>query len=134
MSKPAGQAGGTGYSDDLPVPNPTLYYDGDCSLCQRLVVFMQKQDRHGIFDLTPLQSPDFIEHIPNAEELRQLDTAVLATADGMVRIRSTAIVQVLRLLGGKWKAASLLLWLIPLPLRDWGYKFIARHRPRKPES
>ena len=118
----------------MPELATTLYYDGDCSLCQRLVVFIQKQDRHGVFTLTPLQSPDFIEHIPNAEELRQLDTAVLATADGMVRIRSTAIIQVLRLLGGKWKAASLLLWLIPLPLRNWGYQFIARHRPRKPES
>jgi len=44
--------------------------------------------------------------------------------------RSDAVIFVLRQLGGVWQALAVLLWLIPRPLRDWGYGVVAHYRYR----
>jgi predicted DCC family thiol-disulfide oxidoreductase YuxK len=35
---------------------------------------------------------------------------------------------VLRYLGGVWRLLAGVFSLVPRPIRDWGYDFIARHR------
>ena len=47
----------------------------------------------------------------------------------MVR-RSSAVVGLLRQLGGPWRVVGTLLWLVPRPLRDVGYRVVARSRYR----
>jgi predicted DCC family thiol-disulfide oxidoreductase YuxK len=49
---------------------------------------------------------------------------------GQVARHSTAIVRVLRELGGVWSLLGCLLWLVPRPLRDFGYRCIASQRYR----
>ena len=41
---------------------------------------------------------------------------------------SSAVSRTLRLLGGRWWLVGALLWLVPRPLRNLGYRTIARHR------
>jgi predicted DCC family thiol-disulfide oxidoreductase YuxK len=46
-----------------------------------------------------------------------------------VFVRSAAALRVARYLGGAWMLA-LAAWLVPRPLRDAAYDFVARHRHR----
>jgi predicted DCC family thiol-disulfide oxidoreductase YuxK len=63
-------------------------------------------------------------HLPTID----FDTFVYIS-DGKVYDRSTAALTVLRDLGGFGKLMYIFI-LIPRPLRDWVYRFIARHRYR----
>jgi predicted DCC family thiol-disulfide oxidoreductase YuxK len=44
-------------------------------------------------------------------------------------LRSAAVVQVAKRLRWPWKAHAIL-WLVPKPLRDAGYRWVARRRRR----
>ena len=63
------------------------------------------------------------------EDVADLDTVVFVD-DGVLFRRSSAIVGLLRQLGGPWRLVATLLWLIPRPLRDVGYRMVARSRYR----
>jgi predicted DCC family thiol-disulfide oxidoreductase YuxK len=56
------------------------------------------------------------------------DTMVLASG-GRAYVRSAAVVQVAKRLRWPWKAHAIL-WLVPKPLRDAGYRWVARRRRR----
>ena len=49
--------------------------------------------------------------------------------DERVLIRSAAGLRIARYMGGIWRLAALA-WIVPRPLRDAAYDFIARHRHR----
>jgi predicted DCC family thiol-disulfide oxidoreductase YuxK len=55
---------------------------------------------------------------------------VVQTRDGSLLMRSDAWVHILRRLGGGWKVIAALTVVIPRPLRDVFYDFIARIRYR----
>lgn len=63
------------------------------------------------------------------EPNRQLDTMVLHTSEGQWT-HSSAVVRVLWMLGGFWSVCGWLLWIIPKPLRDFGYRTFASIRYR----
>jgi predicted DCC family thiol-disulfide oxidoreductase YuxK len=48
--------------------------------------------------------------------------------DNVPYIRSDATLKVMRLMGGAWKMLATLGWLIPRPLRDYAYTWVARNR------
>jgi predicted DCC family thiol-disulfide oxidoreductase YuxK len=48
--------------------------------------------------------------------------------DGVLYRRSAAVVRILWGLGGFWKFLGGLLWLVPLPLRDLGYRAVSASR------
>lgn len=51
----------------------------------------------------------------------------LEAADDYPLTRSAAGLRVAAYLGGFWRLA-LILWIVPRPIRDWGYDMVARHR------
>ena len=55
---------------------------------------------------------------------------IVQTPDGSVLMRSNALVHILRRLGGGWKILAALVAVIPRPLRDVFYDFVARVRYR----
>ncbi len=55
---------------------------------------------------------------------------VLRMPTGETYVRSAAAVRVLWLVGGVWGWLGTLLWLVPLPLRDLGYRLFAASRYR----
>jgi predicted DCC family thiol-disulfide oxidoreductase YuxK len=106
----------------------TVFFDGVCGLCNASVDFILRHDRRGAFQLSPLQGTTAQSLLP--ESLRErLDTLVLRTESGTF-IRSAAVVRILWGLGGLWAVAGWLLWLIPKPLRDWGYRIVSANRIR----
>ena len=106
-----------------------LFYDGHCGLCHRAVKFVLKHDRSGrAFRFAPLQGATFQSRVPAADRADLPDSVVVLTADGSLLVRSDAFVHILRRLGGGWRILAGVLAVVPRPLRDVGYNFIARTR------
>jgi predicted DCC family thiol-disulfide oxidoreductase YuxK len=102
-----------------------LYFDGLCGLCNRLVDWLVRRDRTGQLRFAPLQGTTAAARLP-AGWAEDLATVVLER-DGRLSGRSTAALEAVALLGGPWRAVSLLK-AVPRPLRDAIYDGIARRR------
>lgn len=84
------------------------------------------RDRQQQFRFAPLQGETARDCLGNAAgEL--LSSVVLLDATGIYR-KSDAVWRMLLRLGGVWPWAGWMLRLVPRPIRNWGYDFIARHR------
>jgi predicted DCC family thiol-disulfide oxidoreductase YuxK len=108
---------------------PLLFFDGVCNLCDASVGFVLDHDPQAIFRFAPLQSnlarTTMAQHGLRAEDL---DTVVLVD-DGRAYTRSTAVLKLLARLPAPWSWLSLFL-VVPRPLRDLVYRFVARNRLR----
>ena len=103
---------------------PILFFDGECGLCDGFAAFLVRADRKRIFRLAPLAGKTARALLPESGE--HWETLVLLEGERL-SVRSDAVIRTLRRLGGLWKA-TVLFRIVPRPLRDAGYDFIARHR------
>jgi predicted DCC family thiol-disulfide oxidoreductase YuxK len=115
----------------MPDPaNPVLLYDGVCGLCNRLVRFVLKRDRHAHFCFASLQSHHAARILePHGLHPHDLNT-LYVLADERLSTRADAVIFILRELGGLWRVAAAAFSIFPKPIRDWGYNVAARHRYR----
>jgi predicted DCC family thiol-disulfide oxidoreductase YuxK len=117
-----------------PLSSPIVFYDGVCGLCNRLVQFLLKRDRHDRLRFASLQS-EFASSLLKRHGLdsRDLDTVYLVLdykqSSERVLARSDAILYLLRQLGGVWGIAGLGR-VLPKWVRDGIYKIIAGNRYR----
>jgi predicted DCC family thiol-disulfide oxidoreductase YuxK len=127
MAKPAVPAPA---ASTLPsAPHATLYYDGDCGLCDRFVQFVLRHDGREYFRFAPLQTEAGQEHLARLGlSGSDLKTVVLVEADQSY-VRSTATLRVCRQLAGAWPLLYALI-IVPKPLRDGIYSLIMRTRKR----
>jgi predicted DCC family thiol-disulfide oxidoreductase YuxK len=108
-----------------------LFYDGHCALCHWAVKFVLKHDHSGnAFRFAPLQGETFQSRVGAGRRAGLPDSVVVLTEDGALLVRSNAFLHILRRLGGAWKALGGALGLIPRPIRDVVYDFVARIRYR----
>jgi predicted DCC family thiol-disulfide oxidoreductase YuxK len=107
-----------------------LFYDGHCGLCHGFVRFALAEDRADCLRFAPLGGDTFRAAVPAAQAATLPTSLVLRTADGTLRTRSAAVLDVLAGLGGLWRLLAGLGRLVPRPLRDRLYDGIAavRHR------
>ena len=116
-------------------PNPIILYDGVCGLCNRLVKSVLECDRRDVFRFASLQS-DFASQIlrRHGASPEDLDTMYVVLDHGQpserLLARSDAAVFISRHLTWFWRIAAALLRIFPRPLREWGYRMVARHRYR----
>lgn len=105
--------------------NPIILFDGVCSLCSASVQFIIARDPDAVFRFASLQSE-------TGKVLRQkfgvpdVDSLVLLEG-GCYYIKSSAVLRICRRLAGAWKLLYIF-WLVPKPLRDGVYDFVAKHR------
>jgi predicted DCC family thiol-disulfide oxidoreductase YuxK len=117
----------------LPVPTgqkETIFYDGNCGLCHRVVRFVLSEDPWGErFEFAPLDSEAFRNAIP-ADELGRLPDSVVILSHGRLLTKSTAVLHLCSRLGGYWRLISWAGHLIPSAWRDMAYDGVAavRHR------
>jgi len=115
--------------------NPIVLYDGVCGLCNRSVQFLLKHDKAGRFRFASLQS-DFAEKVLGRHGLdpKDLDTVhVVENYDQpgeRVLQRSDAVLRAARELGGLWGASASVARIVPRPLRDMIYRYVATNRYR----
>jgi predicted DCC family thiol-disulfide oxidoreductase YuxK len=105
-----------------------LFYDGDCGLCCGVVRFVRKRDHADHFAFAPIGDETWTDRI-GASGNDDPNTIHLLTATHHFK-RSAAVVRLLCTLGGIWPTIGVILWLIPLPIRDLGYRVVAAVRYR----
>jgi predicted DCC family thiol-disulfide oxidoreductase YuxK len=107
--------------------NPVIIFDGHCRLCHWSVQFLLRHDHKRLFRFATLDS-NFVKGLATAHIAIQGDS-VLLWHNNKLYERSTAVIQMLRLLGGFWRLHAT--WLIIPPfLRNWAYDLVARNRYR----
>jgi len=112
---------------------PVVLFDGVCNLCAGAVRFIIRRDRRGRFRFAALQSgvgrrilaATHVDAPGSGEPPRSL----ILFAGGKVYRSSTAALLILAGLGRAWPFVATLL-VIPSPLRNFVYRFVARNRYR----
>jgi predicted DCC family thiol-disulfide oxidoreductase YuxK len=111
-----------------------VLYDGVCGLCSRLLQFLLRHDRRGVFSFAPLQSAvgrSIVERSGGnpAEPASFYVVADYQTPASRVFTRSDAALFVAGALGWPWRAARLTRF-VPHAIRDRAYDLVARSRYR----
>jgi len=110
-------------------PFSIILFDGVCNFCNGWVHFVIDHDPKNQFRFASLQSKaGKMVLIENGLTIDSLDTIVLVE-DGRDYTQSTSIFRILRHLNGFWPIFSIL-WIVPAPVLDWVYRFIAAKRYR----
>jgi len=113
---------------------PIILYDGVCGLCNRLIQFLLKRDRHDRLRFASLQS-EFAATVLQRHgfDPADLDTVYVILNNGetneRVLARSDAILKAVTSLGGFWALAPLGK-VLPRPVRDLVYRAVASNRYR----
>ena len=106
-----------------------LLLDGECGLCNRIAIFIDKRRKRGM-NLTYLSiESEEGQKIIKGFSKRQRDAdSVYLIRNGKTYIRSAAGIRILLYL--KWYYVILypFSWIFPLPLRDIVYRIIAKYR------
>lgn len=111
----------------------TILFDGVCNLCNASVLFVVDRDPHARFTFAPLQS-EYARTLLAGQGIAvpaigaDPDSVVLVE-DGRLYDRSTAALRVARHLTGAWPLLYGFV-LVPRPLRDLVYRWVARNRYR----
>lgn len=105
--------------------NPVVYFDGVCGLCNRFVDFGMRYDRQRRLRFAPIQGETAARRLRS--DLATDPTTIVLEEDGNLRFRSDAILRIFHHLGGGWRLLGLFR-IIPRPLRDVIYEWIARNR------
>ena len=128
MTQEADSVAGAGAT----VARPLILFDGVCNLCNAWVQWVLERDEQGVFRLASLQSEAarraLAEARPSGSHGQLSDSLVLLDEDG-VHTQSEAAIGVARRLGLPYSLLASAI-LIPRPLRDGVYRFVARNRYR----
>lgn len=108
--------------------NPILLFDGDCKICNFWVQFIQKRKTKNKFEFVPLQSQKGNLLLADYKINSSIDSIVFILKN-KAYIKSNAAFQIIKQFGFLWKVL-LIFWLVPRPIRDWGYDKIAKNRHR----
>lgn len=106
-----------------------LFFDGCCALCHGSVKFSLWADPDGPLKFAPLEGETAAARLRNHPELAGLDSLVLLEGD-RVFVRSTAVLKLLRYLGGPWQVIAFVGRWIPREIRDSLYDVVAHWRYR----
>jgi len=107
----------------------TIVIDGDCGLCQRAAAFGMGRGRPGLLRFVAQQDTEGQDLLDRFGLRETAKDSMVAVVQDRAFVRSAAVVQVAKRLRGFHRLAATL-WLVPKPLRDAGYRFVARRRHR----
>jgi predicted DCC family thiol-disulfide oxidoreductase YuxK len=116
-----------------------VLFDGQCGLCNRAVRWLLRRDRQDRLRFAPSDSPKFAAVMDRyraaAEDSQEGPETILVVRDlggakERVLLRSDAVLALLGELSQPWQAVGAVLRWVPRPLRDAGYRLIARWRYR----
>lgn len=108
---------------------PLIVFDGVCVLCTAWLRFVLKNDRRGDFMFATVQSPAGQQLLANHGLDPDDPASFLVVVDGKSYNESGGMIRVVSDFGGAWRMIKLL-YVVPGPIRDWFYRFVARHRYR----
>jgi len=104
-----------------------LLFDGGCNLCNGLVKFIVRRDKSGRIQFDSLQSDTGKLLLSKAGLSPDSNDTVVYFSGEKTYLRSSAVLNLLRELGGGWKLFYALK-IIPVFIRDFFYIIVARNR------
>lgn len=107
--------------------NDIVIFDGVCNLCARSVQFILRHESGPHFTFSPLQSSAGARLLAEYGFPATNVESFVLISDGRVYARSTAALRIARRFKGAWRLLGIL-WLVPRPVRDAVYDYIARRR------
>ncbi|HHD78684.1 MAG TPA: DUF393 domain-containing protein [Epsilonproteobacteria bacterium] len=99
-----------------------VIFDGVCGLCNASVNLLMRLDKKKTLRYTSLQG----EYVKQSNIEKGIDSIVYVE-QGIVYYKSTAILKILKSLGGIWVFINAF-YLIPVWMRDFIYDVIAKYR------
>jgi predicted DCC family thiol-disulfide oxidoreductase YuxK len=108
----------------LSYVHPIIFFDGVCHLCDASIQKLLKWDKKEIFRFATIQFGTERQLFETS-----LDSVILLYK-GQIFLKSTAVIQILILLGGKYHFLAKVLKLFPDSIMDFGYSIIAKYRYR----
>lgn len=120
--------------DDSPeIDGPVLLFDGECGLCQAMVRFVLRRDARGRIRVAALQGETGQGLLRRAGlPTTDFDSLVFfpgRSASGAA-LRTDGVAAVLGELSPGWGRLGRVIRWIPRPIRDAGYRVVARLRHR----
>lgn len=104
-----------------------VLFDGVCNLCVGSVQFIVKRDPEGIFNFASLQSVAGERISKQCGSLTEKTDSIILVKGNKCYIESDAALRIAQKLKGMWKCLYIFI-IIPKPLRDIVYKYIAKNR------
>ena len=113
---------------NLPENKKIILFDGVCNLCNGAVLKTIKYDKKNQFVFTALDS-DTGKKILNHLKIdtTKVDSIILYEPNLAYYIKSSAALKVKNDFDGFWKLNNIF-WIVPKPIRDMVYDFIAKNR------
>lgn len=113
---------------NLPKHKKLILFDGVCNLCNSSVQFIIKHDKNNVFLFTPLQS-DIGKHLIDTYHIdtNKTDSILLFSPEKGISYKSSAALRIARQLRFPINLMTVFM-IIPTPIRDWAYDYIARNR------
>lgn len=108
-------------------PIKILLFDGVCNLCNDLVQFLIKRDHQKDFKFASLQSKAGQSLLKKHGLSKSALNSFVYINENQSFIKSSAILQVLKELGGFYKVFYIFI-IIPRPIRDFLYSMMAKSR------
>jgi len=99
-----------------------VIFDGICGLCNKSVNLLIWLDKKSCLKYSSLQG-EFVKTLDVPSDL----DSIIFYEDGTLYYKSTAILKILRSLGGMWVLTSIF-FIIPKFIRDFMYDIIAKYR------
>lgn len=106
-----------------------VLFDGVCNLCNASVQFIITHDPQEYFKFAALQSAAATKLLQNHSTPVGTLESVILIEDGKVYVESAAALRIARRLRGLWPLLFAFI-IVPRPIRDGIYRFIARNRYR----
>ncbi len=114
---------------DSSPAHPVLLFDGYCNLCNFWANFLLAADsKHNLKFATQQSSVGQQLLLQHGHDSAVLESVILIDREDIF-VKSSAVLQVLRQLGGVWKFFYIMI-IVPRPLRDFFYDVVARNRYR----
>lgn len=106
---------------------PVILFDGICNLCCGWVQFLIRKDKDEKFLFASIQSESGIKLLHSVGLSNRMMESVVYVKSNQSFRESTAVLEILKELGGIWKI-FLVLKIIPKTIRDKIYRFISKKR------
>ncbi len=116
------------YDNEIPtLEHPILLFDGVCNFCDNYVQFLIKHDKKGTYRFAPIQSPIGQRLLQQNNFPTDKISTVVLLEGGKLYTKSTVGLRIFKELGGLWSLLYPFI-LIPKPIRDIVYDFLAKNR------
>lgn len=117
----------------MSAESPVVLFDGVCNFCNGSVQFIVDHERDRELRFASLQSAAgaqlLVAHGRRPLAEGEAPDSILVVADGRLYEQSAAALRIARHLSRPWNLARVFV-LVPRPLRDLVYRFVARNRYR----